>query len=340
VAAALRECTQKDLSDVVLVLDGSGSISKADFAKGKDFLVSLVQNFTIAQDKTRVSFLVFSSQTTIACYLNTYNSTSDITQEIRGAMQPSGGTGTGGALQTVITEILTSENGRRTGNASCLTVVLTDGMSGDGDVLAIQAPLLKNICSVMAIGIGSGVNELELELIASQNNFVSTISDFQVLIDGIQAMKKSICLVPEYVTIDAPSLVRAPENVYRYFAIRLTSRGATVHIILIEGDFVLYGSWSDPNPTEYSYDFIVESAEVNVMRFKIPKNATISANYTQAFISTVGKDSNNEGTLKLIEGLFCSDLQPYTEEKGCPGEEGSEGQMLGLAVLMVFLCSN
>lgn len=61
-----------------------------------------------------------------------------------------------------------------------------------------------------------------------------------MLIDGIQSIKKNVCLVPEYVTVEAPAIVRASEDVYRYFAIRVTSLGATVHCTPPEGDFYIY----------------------------------------------------------------------------------------------------
>jgi len=341
VAAALRECPHKNVSDVVLVLDGSGSIDSSDFVKAQNFLVNLVHNFTIGEDKTRVSLVVFSSQVAVAFYLNTFNSTSEIIQAIEDANKPNGGTSTGAALQTVISQVLTSEKGRRTGTASCLTMVLTDGQSGDSDLLAAQAPLLKDICSVMAIGIGDGINELELELIASQVNFVYPIADFQILIDGIQSMKKSICLIPDYVAVGVPSLVQVPRESYHYFALRLNAASATVRCTPSEGDFLLYGSWVDSNPTEYSYEFMVKSAKSRVMRFPVPANASDeSANYTQAFVSLVGQYEYNNGTVEMLDGLYCSNMKPYFEANGCPDEDGSEMELLGLTVLVIFLGTN
>ena len=349
VAAALRECTLNDIMDVVLVLDASGSIKDKDYTIGKNFLTSLVQNFTIGVDKTRVSFVDFSTSVDIRFYLNTYNSAADIINTITKAPKSSGSTNTGGAIKAVVENVLVPEKGRRNGTASCLTMVLTDGQSNGDISLAPQAPRLKSICSVMAIGIGSGIYQSELELIASQVSFVYSVSDFQLLIDGIQSMKKSVCLVPEYVTVEAPTIVRAPENVYRYFAIRVTSTGATVHCTPSEGDFYIYGSWVDPNPTKYSHDFHVESAKDQVMLFEIPKNGTyVNVDFTQAFMSLQGKDSNNDGKVELMDGLFCSDLKPMPSE-GCKEKQSptvnqttsvSEGRLLSVAVLMVLICSN
>jgi hypothetical protein len=165
-----------------------------------------------------------------------------------------------------------------------------------------------------------------------------------MLIDGIQSMKRSVCLVPEYVTVETPSIVRAPEDVYRYFAMIVPPSGATVHCTPSEGDFYIYGSWYDTNPTTYSHDFFVKSAKEQVMRFKIPTDTSSqSGNYTQAFMSLQGKESSNNGTCQLMSGLFCSDLKPMSGE-GCPDEnqEKQEEQGAGAskllieAILMVF----
>jgi hypothetical protein len=351
IAAALRDCTLNDVMDVVLVQDASGSVDSREYAIAKQFLTSLVQNFTIGTDKTRISFVNYSTGVDIRFYLNTYSSASEIVQEINSAKNTDGSTNTGGAIQAVINQVLIPEKGRRNSTASCLTMVLTDGNSNSRSDVAAQAPLLQKICSVMAIGIGDGIGKTELELIASEIHFVYSVSDFQLLIDGIQSLKKSVCLVPEYVTVETPSIVRAPEDVYRYFAIMVTSVGATVHCTPSEGDFYIYGSWIDPNPTKYSHDFYVESAEDQVIRFEIPANASYqSGNYTKAYVSLQGKKSNNDGKVELKIGLFCSDLTAMPSG-GCKEEvqesvvytvtaSESQGRLLSVAILMVFLGSN
>jgi hypothetical protein len=351
--------------DVVLVLDASDSIAIADYTIAKNFLISLVKNFTVGVDSSRIALVDFSTRVNIDFYLNTYSSTADIVNAITNVKKSSQRTNTGGALKEVVDNVLVPEKGRRNGTASCLTMVLTDGQSNEGISVASQAPRLKSICSVMAIGIGSSIDKTELELIASEVHFVYSVSSYQMLIDGIQSMKKNVCLVPEYVTTAAPTNVRAPENVYRYFAIKVTSVGATVHCTPSEGNFYIYGSWVDPNPTKYSHDFYVENAKDRVMLFKIPTNGTsVNIDYTQAYMSLQGKESNNDGKVELMDGLFCSDLKPMPSE-GCEKkpdpiannttpiannttpitnnttpETISESKLLSVAILMVFLSSN
>jgi hypothetical protein len=200
----------------------------------------------------------------------------------------------------------------------------------------------------MAIGIGIEILQYELELIASEIHFAYSVSDFGLLINGIQSMKKSVCLVPEYVTTEAQTIVRAPEDVYRYFAIQVTRFGATVSCTPSEGDFSIYGSWVDPNPTIYSHDFYVESADKQVIRFEIPANVSYfrSDNYTKAYFSLQGKKFNNVGKVELINGVVCSNLTPggtcSGESQGSVVYTGttSEGRLLSVAILLVFLGSN
>ena len=47
-------------ADIVLVVDGSGSVGARNFAKIKQFLQTFVRQFSIGQSQTRVAFLQFS----------------------------------------------------------------------------------------------------------------------------------------------------------------------------------------------------------------------------------------------------------------------------------------
>ena len=47
-------------ADIVLVVDGSGSVGARNFAKIKEFLQTFVRQFSIGQSQTRVAFLQFS----------------------------------------------------------------------------------------------------------------------------------------------------------------------------------------------------------------------------------------------------------------------------------------
>ena len=53
-------------ADIVLVVDGSGSVGARNFAKIKEFLQTFVSQFSIGQSQTRVAFLQFSDTVQVA----------------------------------------------------------------------------------------------------------------------------------------------------------------------------------------------------------------------------------------------------------------------------------
>ena len=341
ISAELHTPTPNDVLDLVLAIDGSGSIDENDFATAEEFLVNLIRNLKVDHDNTQVAFITFSSDVNITFYLDTYGSAEEVIRKIQNTPKPGGGTSTGQLVETIRNEVLIPERGRREGVASCMTIVLTDGRSSDYRVLAEQSPLLKDICTMLVIGIGDNIDQTELSLLASQPNFLFVVPDFSILLTGIYYIRNTIDLMPKSLQLSSPYTTEAAQSDYVYFSINLNLTEFTVRCIPSEGDFIMYGSLSDPNPSEYSNDFIVKSAKSRVMRFQLPPltGAEIPG-YAQAYVSLQGKESSNSGTIEVLDGLFCANMKAYSETDKCPDEARGEVKLLSLAMLIVFLCSN
>ncbi|GFR96147.1 collagen alpha-5(VI) chain [Elysia marginata] len=75
-----------------------------------------------------------------------------------------------------------------------ILIVVTDGQSTEPALTKVEAEAIhKENINIFAIGVGSGVDRSELELIASSPNNVFTVSNFQAL-DNIQAnLQKTAC---------------------------------------------------------------------------------------------------------------------------------------------------
>jgi len=126
VAGATTECP----TDVVIVLDESGSIGTANFSLAKSFLSQLVARLDINNGRTRVGLVQFSSSVNYHILLSANSSLESLQSTISTLSYRGGNTNTGAALAFVRTTMLTSAAGARS-NASNVVVVLTDGQSGN-----------------------------------------------------------------------------------------------------------------------------------------------------------------------------------------------------------------
>ena len=70
-------------------------------------------------------------------------------------------------------------NGARV-NSTKFVIVITDGRSDDPDSTKVEAQLLKNMASVISIGVGPSVDRDELKTIASDHR-VLAVENFALL---------------------------------------------------------------------------------------------------------------------------------------------------------------
>ena len=73
----LTGCTGKG-TDLVFVLDGSGSIGSTNFIKVKNFVVGIVSEFDIAPNMTQVGVVKYSEDVKEVFKLNTYETKAEV----------------------------------------------------------------------------------------------------------------------------------------------------------------------------------------------------------------------------------------------------------------------
>jgi len=115
-------------TDIVFVLDESGSIGSSDFGLMKKFLSHLVGRLDIDSGHTRVGLVTYSTNIGTTINLNAHTSVASIQSAISSLSYSGGGTNTAAALAYVRTTMLTSAAGDRS-NVPNVVVVLTDGRS-------------------------------------------------------------------------------------------------------------------------------------------------------------------------------------------------------------------
>jgi len=115
-------------TDIIFVMDESGSIGTTDFGLMKSFLSQLVGRLDIDSGTARVGLVTYSTNVGSSIYLNAHSSVASVQSAISALIYSAGTTNTAAALAYVRTTMLTSAAGDRS-NVPNFVVVLTDGNS-------------------------------------------------------------------------------------------------------------------------------------------------------------------------------------------------------------------
>lgn len=187
-------CTNS--GDVLFILDASGSIGYNNFMKQKEFIKSIILDFTIGSQSTRVSVLTFTEDANINFRLNTYNNRPDIIKAIDEIQFTSNGrTRTDKALARAYNEVFQPGNGAR-GNQPDIAVLLTDGGSNDKQATMREIHIAKTRgIHFIVLGIGNWLDEYELQSLASYSytqNLIQ-ISSFDDLPSVRTRLRDLIC---------------------------------------------------------------------------------------------------------------------------------------------------
>uniref|UniRef100_A0A674ITI9 VWFA domain-containing protein n=1 Tax=Terrapene triunguis TaxID=2587831 RepID=A0A674ITI9_9SAUR len=185
---SLPECPKRP-TDIVFLIDGSGSIDYRDFETMKTFVIEVIRRFR--GTNTLFALAQFSSSFWEHFDFNKFKSTHDIDSLVHQVRQLGRNTYTATAIQKVVRELFISRKGSRDGAARIL-IVVTDGMKNDNlrysDVIpeAERAGIIR-----YAIGVGDAFSQSsaqrELHEIASNptNEHIFQVNDFDAL-RGIQ----------------------------------------------------------------------------------------------------------------------------------------------------------
>ena len=164
--------------DVVFVLDASSSIG-SQFMNVLMFVGEMVSRFNIGPGDTEVGVVRFSTGSAVDIALAMFSNKGELVPAILGlSTAASGTTNTASGINEGRNQ-LSGPNGRT--GANRVMVVITDGMSNEGATTITAANAAKNEGTEMiAIGVGSGVNETELNIIATDSNHVFRPTSFDV----------------------------------------------------------------------------------------------------------------------------------------------------------------
>lgn len=163
------------------LIDASGSVGITNFTKTKHFVANVAQRFPIGPQDVQIGLSSFSNNIYPKFNLSTYSYQDSLVKAINSIAYETGGTNTGIALEWIGNHAFKTASGDRNSTDNVL-IVLTDGMSNNYNKTITEAgKLRKQKLTVYAVGIGSNVNQKELNAIASDNDHMIIISSFDQL---------------------------------------------------------------------------------------------------------------------------------------------------------------
>ncbi|XP_067929075.1 hemicentin-1-like [Watersipora subatra] len=176
-------CTSSKQQDIIIVLDSSTSIARADFQKQLGFVNSLIDNIDIGPDANQVGIISFSNSHKLNFHLNANREKTELQSRVSAIKQIGGNTFTHKPLEYLRTYMFASQRGDRPDKDN-VCVVITDGQSSDPERTAKAAAALRDDgVRMFALGVGPKVDKEELLNIAGNRSRVFQAISYDELKD-------------------------------------------------------------------------------------------------------------------------------------------------------------
>jgi uncharacterized protein YegL len=156
----LVNCTEQ--LDLVIVVDGSASITSTSWTQALSFLDQLVDTFVLAPDKVKVGVLQFSDTAAQTIALSADKAAVKSAVASMAQMQRNTNTGAGLALAKTMIDT----QGRQ--NTSKAVIIITDGQANEGQSpTAVAATLKAEQIEIFGVGVGTQIDVQQLQAICS-----------------------------------------------------------------------------------------------------------------------------------------------------------------------------
>ncbi|CAD6190362.1 unnamed protein product [Caenorhabditis auriculariae] len=172
----IQECVSHKAVDVIVILDGSGSIGDETFKRQLDFAMHLAGRLNISDEGSHMAMIQFAETPKLEFALGLYNHPTQLEWAIQRVEYLSGATNTGKALRFTLEKGL---QGSRP-DVPKVAVVITDGQSQDD--VSEPAQLLRDAnVMIYAIGVTNLVNVHQLHQMTGNPVRVFTVESFEQL---------------------------------------------------------------------------------------------------------------------------------------------------------------
>jgi hypothetical protein len=217
-----------------------------------------------------------------------------------------GGTATANALLTARTKLFSTRRGQETPR---IALIFTDGASNEGlAAVKSESDQLKNEgIELFSIGIGTGIKQDELNAMASFQQNVMLITNYNALVNSINAITLKACEANAIVPLNKEVETKAIEpQELRYFVTKTETVDPKIQYVEIgvtekKGAVNVYYSTDVKNPNSQnsmravpSRSFISRNGEPNHI-YIIP----FEKKETNLFYSIEGIEKDNDASLKV-----------------------------------------
>uniref|UniRef100_A0A8C9VI23 VWFA domain-containing protein n=1 Tax=Scleropages formosus TaxID=113540 RepID=A0A8C9VI23_SCLFO len=185
-------------TDIVFLIDGSGSVSTNDFGRMKEFMIKLIKQFN--QRNSQFAVMQYSSTFEIHMDFSDFKRLGSLWENLINRInQQRGSTHTPTAIRKVVRELFVPSSGSRP-KAVKVLVVITDGQTvGDSTPMSVVVREAEDKGIIRyAIGVGSAFQQpnarQELETIASKptDSHLFRVDNFQALDELRDTLQKNI----------------------------------------------------------------------------------------------------------------------------------------------------
>lgn len=180
-------------SDIVFMLDTSGSISQGNYNQMLMFVDHLARLIGLNKEKTRIGVLTFSDVAEVSFHLKDYRSSAAITKGIMASPYRPGMTNIGAALRKMRELMFQQSNGDRPAVPN-VGVLLTDGYSSVEPLETLPQAALAREKGILLFSVGIGItDDDELKLIAQYDERYFWVPSFNTLPKVATTLKDAIC---------------------------------------------------------------------------------------------------------------------------------------------------
>ena len=315
--------------DLVLLLDGSGSINMPRHGgdvdnfelRMKEFARRLVPEFNwgTGNEHSRFSMVTFAGSVEVDFRLNEYHDNTSILAAIDSAEYPYGGTHISSGLQTIRTDVLTTNNGMRDASLAIprVVVAITDGVATEGWEPGPEAALLRAApinANIFAMGVGIRYSPQQLENMASSppSKFVHTVKTFDRISAVVDQISATACRAPTIIGGGSDGVAQVGLCEFKYFQSPCGALAESiVEVTIVSGMVNVYvDNTTQPGPFAYQYK---DESERTV---KIITAVRAAGDTSPLYVAVKGVGNrDNEFQIRIWSNIFSSTTTNVTVDE-------------------------
>ena len=166
----LQQCSQK--SDILFIVDSSGSIGRTNFKRELLFVKEVASTFKMGPDQSQIAVISYSDNAKVDIGFGEYSNVNDFDAAVDRVKHQRQRTRIDKALDLANKAVFTEAGGMRPDVAKVM-VILTDGKQTEADdaktLDEAVRPLLEKNVTAFAVGVGKAIDINELLLLVGNN---------------------------------------------------------------------------------------------------------------------------------------------------------------------------